>query len=498
MIGKVPAQGKSFRGLIAYLMKGKKKEPTPERVAWTATHNLLVEDPKKAATLMRLTSQKSKRVKTPVYHYVISWRHDENPTDDFMREVADVTCRDLGLEEHQLLFVAHKDTDHHHVHIVANRVHPETGLAWKNSHDFRRIECSLRRQAEAYGMEFVPGRHNEPERFRGRSRGVTNGEWQRNRHLGLRDLPRSDEATRSRHRKLLQEIFAKAGSWEQLEAELDKRGLVIDSKGQGLVIGNESGVMKLSDVGRELRVAALEQRFGKAFKAHEEERRQKPRRERLPSKKADNLKQPSAEARQEPDREKPLAERPTEPERRSKEVPPPEREPGRPAPPPQPRWPRERVPLAGVVDRIGKAFKSHEEHRTKPQRENPRAEEFASRFEARDKRREELDREDQLLEQLLKKGQKPKKEPSPEEELERPKPSPQRRWPHETRPSAGLEEQLAKAAEAPEKEHRQEPPRENIPAEEFQNVKQASAEAESVLLSLPHGACQPGRGAAQF
>ena len=279
MIGKVPAQGKSFRGLIAYLMKGKKKEPTPERVAWTATHNLLVEDPKKAATLMRLTAQKSKRVKTPVYHYVISWRHDENPTDDFMREVADVTSRDLGLEEHQLLFVAHKDTDHHHVHIVANRVHPETGLAWKNSHDFRRIECSLRRQAEAYGMEFVPGRHNEPERFRGRSRGVTNGEWQRNRHLGLRELPRWDEATRSRHRKLLQEIFAKAGSWEQLEAELDKRGLFLDSKGQGLVIGNESGVMKLSDVGRELRVAALEERFGKAFKAHEEERRQKPRRE---------------------------------------------------------------------------------------------------------------------------------------------------------------------------------------------------------------------------
>ena len=288
MIGKVPAQGKSFRGLIAYLMKGKKKEPTPERVAWTATHNLLVEDPRKAATLMRLTAQKSKRVKTPVYHYVISWRHDENPTDDFMREVADVTSRDLGLEEHQLLFVAHKDTDHHHVHIVANRVHPETGRAWKNSHDYRRIECSLRRQAEAYGMEFVPGRHNEPERFRGRSRGVTDGEQQRNRHLGLRELPRWDETTRSRHRKLLQEIFAKAGSWEQLEAELDKRGLVIDSKGQGLVIGNESGVMKLSDVGRELRVAALEERFGKAFKAYEEERRQKPRREHSRSKEKPN------------------------------------------------------------------------------------------------------------------------------------------------------------------------------------------------------------------
>ena len=41
-----------------------------------------------------------------------------------------------------------------------------------------------------------------------------------------------------------------------------------------------------------------------------------------------------------------------------------------------------------------------------------------------------------------------------------------------------MEEQLAKAAEAPEKEHRQESPRENTRVEEFQNVKQASAEAD--------------------
>ena len=398
-----------------------------------------------------------------------------NPTDDFMREVADVTCRDLGLEEHQLLFVAHKDTDHHHVHIVANRVHPETGRAWKNSHDYRRIECSLRRQAEAYGMEFVPGRHNDPERFRGRGRGVTDGEQQRNRRLGLRDLPRWDETTRSRHRKLLQEIFAKAASWEQLEAELDKRGLVIDSKGQGLVIGNESGVMKLSDVGRELRVGALEERFGKAFKAHEEERRQKPRREPSRAEGIEDLQR--AEARK-PGRDVPLAERPLEPERRPKDVPPPERKFERPTPPPEPRWPRERAPLGGVAERVGKAFKAHEEHRTKPQRENTRAEEFQSGFGSRDKPREELDRESQLLERLLKQGQKPKKDPPPEEEPERPAPSPQRRWPHEIGRSAGLEDQFVKAVEAPKKEHRQEPPRENTRAEEFQNVKQASAEAD--------------------
>jgi hypothetical protein len=42
MIGKVPAQGKSFRGVVSYLLLGKKNEPRPEWVAWTATRNLLV------------------------------------------------------------------------------------------------------------------------------------------------------------------------------------------------------------------------------------------------------------------------------------------------------------------------------------------------------------------------------------------------------------------------------------------------------------------------
>jgi hypothetical protein len=82
------------------------KPPPPKRPPPFAQQQLM-EIHELAMQVRKVTAQKSKRVQTPVYHYVISWRHDENPTDDFMREVADVTCRDLGLEEHQLLFVAH-------------------------------------------------------------------------------------------------------------------------------------------------------------------------------------------------------------------------------------------------------------------------------------------------------------------------------------------------------------------------------------------------------
>ena len=269
MIGKVPDQGKSFRGVVNYLLYGKKDEPAPERVAWTETRNLLVGHPRKAATLMRLTARKSKRVKKPVYHYVISWRHDERPDDGLMRQVADTTCSDLGLDDYQRLYVAHRDTEHHHVHIVVNRVHPETGIAWKNSHDYRRIECSLRRQAEAMGMDYVPGRHNDPERFRGKARGAKDAEQRRGQRLGVEALPRWDAETRAGYQARLKDAFAQADSWQALEAALAEQGVAVMKKGQGLVIGNDSGTMKLSELGRDIRLKGLEQRFGTSFAEHE-------------------------------------------------------------------------------------------------------------------------------------------------------------------------------------------------------------------------------------
>jgi hypothetical protein len=272
MIGKVPDQGKSFRGVVDYLLFGKKGEPRPERVAWTETRNLLVDQPRKAATLMRLTARKSKRVKKPVYHCVISWRHDERPDDNHMRQVADTTCQDLGLEEYQRLYVAHRDTDHHHVHIVVNRVHPETGTAWKNSHDYRRIEVSLRRQAEAMGMDYVPGRHNDPERFRGRAKRPLDREHQRGRRLGEPLQSRWDDATRAGHRDQLQQLFAQAASWEELDRALAAKGLNLTRKGQGLVLCDQTGTMKLSDLGRNVRLKGLEERFGKAFTDYDQAR----------------------------------------------------------------------------------------------------------------------------------------------------------------------------------------------------------------------------------
>jgi hypothetical protein len=89
-------------------------------------------------------------------------------------------------------------------------------------------------------------------------------------------MPRWDEATRASHRDALQDLFGEAVSWEELDRELAACGLSLDRKGQGLVIGSETGTMKLSDLGRNVRLKGLEERFGKAFADHEAVRSSPP------------------------------------------------------------------------------------------------------------------------------------------------------------------------------------------------------------------------------
>ena len=268
MIGKVPRPGKGFKGLVNYLLRGAKKlRHDPSRVAWIEMHNMLLNDPEKAPALMRATASKSRRVKTPVYHYVISWHERENPSEDLMRQVADVTCGDLGLEDYQRLYIAHHDTAHKHVHIVVNRVHPETGKAWRTNHDYARIEVSLRRQSEALGLEYVPGRHNDPEKFRGKSRRARDPDYQMaKREKKHEPLQQWDKDTVEAVKPYLQKMFNGARDWDEIDRGLARAGLALERKGQGVVISDGVGAMKLSQLGKQVRLASLEKRLGGPWK----------------------------------------------------------------------------------------------------------------------------------------------------------------------------------------------------------------------------------------
>jgi len=133
MIGKL-TYGSGFAGLLRYLLT--KDGRHPERVEWTASRNLASADPRLAAVEMRATAERNVRVEKPVFHLSINLDPDERLDPAQLRQVVDRTLKDLGLEQHQALMVAHNDTDHQHVHVMVNRVHPETERAWARDFDY--------------------------------------------------------------------------------------------------------------------------------------------------------------------------------------------------------------------------------------------------------------------------------------------------------------------------------------------------------------------------
>lgn len=158
MIPKIAPKGRSFKGAARYYLHDKGAE-TNERVEFTYTHNLATDDPEKALRHMAYTamnqnaikaraggSAKGRKLELPVYTYSLSWHPNQEPTKEQMIAAALETLKSLGVADHEAVFVAHNDEPHPHIHVILNRVNPDTGIAAKLSND--RLELS--NWAEAY------------------------------------------------------------------------------------------------------------------------------------------------------------------------------------------------------------------------------------------------------------------------------------------------------------------------------------------------------------
>ena len=254
MIAKT-SSGRRFGPLADYLVHGRSGIET-DRVAWTASRNLGTDEPELAAALMQATARQSAVVQVPVSHLTISFDHHDQVSPDQMQAIADKVLQDLGLAEYQALMVSHRDRAHAHLHVMVNRIHPKTGVAWERWQDRPIIERALREQERAFGLREVPGRLHQID---GRE---------------AADEPRQSERDdngvfRGRVRGLLPEARA-TRSWEELEARLAAHGLRVEGKGQGLVVTDGAHEVKASRVARDFSLRRLEDRFGVPYPHREQ------------------------------------------------------------------------------------------------------------------------------------------------------------------------------------------------------------------------------------
>ncbi|MFW6027321.1 MAG: relaxase/mobilization nuclease domain-containing protein [bacterium] len=158
MVPKVAKKGTSFKGAGQYYLHDKQAD-TAERVEFTHTENLPTDNPETAIKCMAHTAMRQNEIKAAngaartgrkltytVYTYSLAWAPDEQPTQEQMIEAGQESLRELGLDRHEVLMVAHNDEPHPHLHLIVNRVHPETGKAAGLSND----HLKLSRWAEAY------------------------------------------------------------------------------------------------------------------------------------------------------------------------------------------------------------------------------------------------------------------------------------------------------------------------------------------------------------
>jgi Relaxase/Mobilisation nuclease domain len=152
MIPRIAQRGHSFKGAGLYYLHDK-KAMTNERVAWTYTHNLPTNDPDLALQCMAWTDCHSDYLKQAsgvglggtqtagnVFAYSLSWHPDQQPDPWDMQQAVRDTLSCLGLSDHQALLVAHDDTDHAHVHVIVNLVHPDTGRVGDLSYSKRKLQ----------------------------------------------------------------------------------------------------------------------------------------------------------------------------------------------------------------------------------------------------------------------------------------------------------------------------------------------------------------------
>lgn len=287
-----PNQPKRFHEPSRYLA-GRTSKSRDDKVLWVEERELGTTDPHEAARLMEATAEQSVRVKNAPMHFIISF----DPKDaakghvdpEMMKEVATDVIKRLGLTEHQMLIAAHKDRDHPHIHFLVNRVHPETGRAWSHRNIGKKLTVICRDIAQERGLNVLKEKDRERDKDRVSKKTrehestkerdvdwsrvediaepVADGEYRTAKKEDREPERKFNRDATAKLRSELSDDFRDAKSWKDLSGRLAERGLVLRTKGQGLIVSDGTLYAKLSDMGKTVRQTGLEERFGERFVA---------------------------------------------------------------------------------------------------------------------------------------------------------------------------------------------------------------------------------------
>ena len=113
-----------------------------------------------------------RKLTNPVYHISLDFAHEDASkiTDAMMVEIAREYMQRMGITNTQYIVSRHTDTEHQHLHIVANRVDND-GNTISDSNDKARNVKICKALTREYGLHFSKGKINvKRDRLRGKDK----------------------------------------------------------------------------------------------------------------------------------------------------------------------------------------------------------------------------------------------------------------------------------------------------------------------------------------
>jgi len=254
MIAKL-VKGSGFRGCLNYLLD---KNKSAEIIGG----NMMGESARELAAEFGVMREMRPSLGKAVCHVSLSVAADDVQLDDFKwSDIADRYMNDMGFSKSQYTLIRHHDTDHHHIHIVANRVDTD-GKTVSAQDDFRRSAKSLHDIEREFGLQ--PVNHPDGKKDKGGAKGPSRGEVQ----MMVRTGKLSKKAT-------LQALVAEAAKGQPTMSEFVSRlhrdgvGVQchIQSTGRisGISFDHGDAVLKGSSLGKSYSFNGLQKHLGVTY-----------------------------------------------------------------------------------------------------------------------------------------------------------------------------------------------------------------------------------------
>lgn len=235
--------GRSFGGLARYLVQGRKGQQEDKQSEILAAEGVRTDTVEHMIADFNRGRKVNPGLGQAVWHTSLSFNPDDTGKLDSekMREIAEDYMQQMKLTGTQYAIIRHRDTDHEHLHIVANRV-ADDGHTISDSHNFYESKRVLALLIQKYGL--TPPRGLRPEK-------------QKPEKL------EGAELVKHNIRQALAATLATATGWEQLRPALAAEQITYktfqnaEGKAVGISFEKDGLTFKGSEIGRQYSLNGL-------------------------------------------------------------------------------------------------------------------------------------------------------------------------------------------------------------------------------------------------